>query len=73
MQSNAGCTSTGASYRHLLRIAAEIRDVLLHPLQRFPLVFQPVIDASCSEDFGAGKEAPRTDAVIQSYDDDLAR
>ena len=45
-------------------VTAELGDVLLYPLQTFPLVFQSIVDAAALEHFLAGEETVRPDAVV---------
>lgn len=40
---NAGCPCTVSNQRHVPRIAAEVADVLLHPMERRDLIHQTVI------------------------------
>ena len=56
---------------HVVRVAAECRDVVLHPLQRRDLIVQPLVARSAVGGFRAerrvGEEAEQTQAVVDGH------
>ena len=61
-----------AADRHVARVAAERRDVLLHPAQRLALVFERVAAVEVRAERRVRHEAERAEPVVRRDDDEVA-
>ena len=69
VEADAHRAGTLAEQRHVVRVAAEVADVLLHPLHAHQLVEQPRVARRAR--VVEREEAERADAVADRHDDDV--
>ena len=71
LEIDRSCACTVAAHGYVSWISAKEADVLLDPLQGFPLVSKAVVGCTTSEDLRTGQESVGTYSVVEGDNDNV--